>query len=310
MNIKKICFIGKRNSYEKVFYESIKDPNLDVLVLDDELIAKQYRYYDKLPSSIQKYLQFNYLKNYFQKNPDTHFVFHEREKILKRVLKYLNKYDSSSFKGYLLIRNSLQLASSETLHLIDLLKAENLYIGTFDTNDAKSFDIEFYTQYASKVDSVNTQNCKFDFSFVGKNKDRKNLIESIQENLSKENFTTKFKIIESDAQRIPYTEYLNFILDAKCLIDIVQKNQSGLTLRPLEALFYSRKLLTNNPMIITEDFYHPNNIMIFDENKLDIDELKEFMKKPLIKLPQPIVDQYLVGNVINKIIENHYSKRN
>lgn len=306
MNIKKICFIGKRNSYEKVFYESIKDPNLDVLVLDDELIAKQYTYYDKLPSFIQKYLQFNYLKNYFQKNQDTHFIFHEREKILQRVLKYLNKYDSRSFKGYLLIRNPLQGASSEILHLIDLLKDKNLYIGTFDTKDAKSFDIEFYNQYASKVDSVNTQNCNFDFSFVGKNKDRKSLIESIEANLSKENFKTKFKIIESDAQRIPYTEYLDFILDSRCLIDIVQKNQSGLTLRPLEALFYSRKLLTNNPMIIKEDFYHPNNIMIFNENEIDIDELKEFMKKPLINLPQSIVDQYMVENVINKIIESHY----
>ena len=47
--------------------------------------------------------------------------------------------------------------------------------------------------------------------------------------------------------------------------------QRGLTLRPLEALFMKKKLLTNNKHIREYPFYSPDNIFIFGENnKTDI----------------------------------------
>lgn len=48
---------------------------------------------------------------------------------------------------------------------------------------------------------------------------------------------------------ISYQENLDNIRKSKCIVDVVQKGQIGLTLRPLESLFFKKKLLTNNKCI-------------------------------------------------------------
>ena len=55
--------------------------------------------------------------------------------------------------------------------------------------------------------------------------------------------------------------------------------QKGLTLRPLEALFLRKKLLTNFSAIKNQDFYSPNNIFIMNED--DERCLKDFINAPL-----------------------------
>lgn len=76
-------------------------------------------------------------------------------------------------------------------------------------------------------------------------------------------------------------------------MDINASNQTGLTLRPFDALFLKKKLLTNNANIINTDFYEENNIYIFNENNMN--GILKFMTKPYKEIPDKIVNQYEIN---------------
>ena len=59
-------------------------------------------------------------------------------------------------------------------------------------------------------------------------------------------------------------------LSAKCILEIVQKGQVALTLRPYEAVAYNKKLLTNNKTILNFKYYNPKYMRYFEKVE-DID---------------------------------------
>ncbi|CXF57553.1 CpsH [Streptococcus pneumoniae] len=69
----------------------------------------------------------------------------------------------------------------------------------------------------------------------------------------------------------------------------------------MESIFYKKKLITNNKKIINYDFYHPNNILVWEEGK-DI-KLDEFIQKPYVQLEKDIIDRYSFSNWLSKITE-------
>ena len=81
--------------------------------------------------------------------------------------------------------------------------------------------------------------------------------------------------------------------------EIVQPGQGGLTIRTLEALFYNKKLITNNESITEYDFYNADNIFIYKEQDCNIDALKSFLKKNNVIIEQNIL--------INEILQSPYS---
>lgn len=68
-----------------------------------------------------------------------------------------------------------------------------------------------------------------------------------------------------------------------------------MTLRPLEALFLGKKLLTNYSAIKDMDFYCPKNIYVIDAENLNLDGIDEFMRTPIVLIDEKIVDQYEVN---------------
>lgn len=62
----------------------------------------------------------------------------------------------------------------------------------------------------------------------------------------------------------------------------------------MEALFYNKKLITNNPEIRNFDFFHPNNIFILEQENLE--EIPAFMEKPMYMQPDSLKAKYDVGS--------------
>ena len=108
------------------------------------------------------------------------------------------------------------------------------------------------------------------------------------------NYRIEFKIVKNKDEEMPYIEIIENILKSKCIIDINQKGQSGLSLRPLEALFFNKKLLTNNKNIFQSDFYHPSNIFILGMDNLE--RISKFMTEDNVKLPDSIINKYEINN--------------
>ena len=188
-------------------------------------------------------------------------------------------------------------------------KSNNLYngVGSFDPQIAKENSINFYSQFYSYnekcISLINKTkyhfNSDYSFIFVGLEKNRKQAILSIKELCDSISENSFFRIVDSSyTNSISYISYLSIVLRSKCIIDIVQDGQSGLSLRPMEALFFNKKLITNNKYIKETAFYCPENVFIYGEDN----DLKNFMDKPLKIIPESIKSEYLLESFVDKII--------
>lgn len=87
---------------------------------------------------------------------------------------------------------------------------------------------------------------------------------------------------------------------AEILVDFKTPVHNGLSFRPFEALGYRKKLITTNTEITKYDFYHPDNILVWDGKNLD--GLKAFIDTPYRELPSEIYEKYSFGNWIRYIL--------
>ena len=91
-----------------------------------------------------------------------------------------------------------------------------------------------------------------------------------------------------------YDENIKQLQKSKCLIDIRFDYHQGLSFRFFEALYYKKKLITNNESVKKYDFYNDNNIFITDFENLD--GIEEFLNKPYVEIDQKIVEKYGFSN--------------
>ena len=63
---------------------------------------------------------------------------------------------------------------------------------------------------------------------------------------------------------LAYDESLAEMLQSVCILDVVQENQTGISWRMIEALYYNKKLLTNNKKVLVSDYYDPRYIQYFE----------------------------------------------
>lgn len=66
--------------------------------------------------------------------------------------------------------------------------------------------------------------------------------------------------------------------------------RAGLTVRCLEALFFDKKLITNNPSVRTLPFYHPARFFILGQD--DPQTIPAFLSTPMPPLPKGALDAY------------------
>ena len=69
---------------------------------------------------------------------------------------------------------------------------------------------------------------------------------------------------------IPYEDVLSSISNTNTILEIVQGNQSGPTLRYFESVSYNKKLLTNNENVTRFPYYDERYMRIFKKPE-DID---------------------------------------
>ena len=162
---------------------------------------------------------------------------------------------------------------------------------TFDKADAKKFKLSYYTPFIRLPFDNTPVEEDIDFYFCGLAKDREQTLMQLKETLEKANYKCLFIIPGTTQEKgISYEENIQFVKRSKCIIDIYQKEQTGLTRRPLEALFYNKKLITNNLDIVNYNFYTPNNIHVLEQFK--ISDILDFMNKKIEIIPHNIKEQY------------------
>lgn len=164
---------------------------------------------------------------------------------------------------------------------------------TYSQMDAVRYGIKFNTTFHSEKLFKNLQYPnEGDIYFVGKNKKRKRHLEHLErfytESGYKVNFhitkTSKFDIFNLNAREsLSYTKVIESSSKYDYLLDFYVYNDSGISLRPLEALILRKNLITNSISIKNEKIYQADIIHPIYKDKLTFKIINEDIRTELIE---------------------------
>ncbi|MHA0916204.1 hypothetical protein ACR9H8_15910 [Kosakonia cowanii] len=191
-----------------------------------------------------------------------------------------------------ILKNSKQFS-----FFVRLIKLSGIEVWSFDESDCKKYALHYHPQiYSTSCSSKYNNKCsyRYDVLFIGQDKGRYKKIKEINSALLQANMQPYIYMIKDPTmdyyddndlflrtESLSYEENIKLIKKSRALIDIVQQNQTGLTLRALEAVFFNKLLITNNKDIINYDFYDPELVFLLDEVH-ESQTLVDFLhKKPM-----------------------------
>lgn len=190
----------------------------------------------------------------------------------------------------------------------------------FDSNDLKktNFNLLPTTNFAFDYDNpISEKTPEYDVFFVGSFlHQRMHKIENFIKKAVSLNQKVKFiihythkvdpakfplKEIEYTDTHLTYEENIKQLKNATLVVDFLNETHHGLSFRTFEAMYYGKKLITNNPLVKQYDFYHPNNIFVWDG--VNLDGYEDFIKTPFLPIDKKLIEKYSFKNWINYTLD-------
>lgn len=180
---------------------------------------------------------------------------------------------------------------------------------SFDVNDCKKYDMKYNSTYYFNCLNAIENDVIYDMFFIGRDKGRYETIRCLESEIQSMGYSTNFMIIKNAtspsfgmfSKFLPYKDVIDFVKKSKCIVEFNQEGQMGLSLRVMEAIFYDKKIITNNHSIKNEVFYDENRIFIInDYNHKDI---KKFINLDYCKIDDSIKEYYDFKNWISRFVK-------
>lgn len=177
---------------------------------------------------------------------------------------------------------------------------------SFARLDCVNYNMKFNPlPYFYEID-VGRPDKEFDIVFVGKDKGRLPALLELRSQFDAMGLKTKFVISPSHSYdkhpeyspAISYIDSVKLGSRSKAVLDYIEVNNSGQSLRVIEALFQKEKIITNSVLVSDYDFYCPENIFILGKD--DMSRLCEFLNSPYKKIDEDIIDKYDFDKVIER----------
>lgn len=306
----KIVFVmlSKNDIAEQIFSDVILDKDCDILPfyrtpLGTFLVglkSPMAKFFKKihLYGSVSKLKLCYKLGKYKHLNQDTTYIFVYVGDAARKIPPEIFKRQSKKVKTVILLMDSCHASSPTAAKLMPILKSkiwDGIY--TFDKYDAKEFgwkDIGLCYFSTSRLPKPQLhEEIKSDAFFVGALKgEREKTILSLFESLLAHGANPDFVIFCMDkkqfkgkthadkityvTKRIEYQDVLKKTMGTNCIMEILQKNQQAQSIRYFEALYYNKKLLTNNPHIKELPYFDPRYMKYFEKiEDVDFDWVKK-----------------------------------
>lgn len=205
-------------------------------------------------------------------------------------LKYLKKHFKNIKLAYI-FTNIVNYTAAKERKYLDKLNNWYDIVFAFDPKDAEKYNFEYSPLIYDADDSYNkrdTENKDNLVFYVGQAKDRLEVLLKSYERLKELGVKCDFHIANVlDGNKkydneivynkfMSYNDAVNYIKKATCLIDIIQGDSTGLTIKTCEAVCYDKKLITTNKHVKEYPFYDPRYIRVMESiNDIDLDFFNE-----------------------------------
>lgn len=242
------------------------------------------------------------------------------------VFPFLDYVKTMQCKKILILRDSVEALTNKRRKLGQLAENQD-YIETvkpvfdvifsFDPEDSKKYGLTYIKQFLpftwQQIQSINDKNHNIEnrcFYVGGYQIERANLINEISPILAECHCTTDFYLMDKYNnntnyplncinKKIDYQENINKLSQSRFVLEINKPDQRGLTLRAIEALVFNKQLITNNPEIKNQDFYHPSRNFIYNGNNQQ--ELKNFLLTQPVKIQPEIARKYSADGMLETL---------
>lgn len=178
-------------------------------------------------------------------------------------------------------------------------------IYSFDQLQAKKNNFKLMSQIFPLISVPYDTNIKYNSCyFVGLDKHRAQTLNVIGDVIhSKYGIECDFNIVKDKtsssvspyyiSKGLSYADNLKKTQECTFILEINQQGQSGLTLRTLEAMFFSKKLISNNPHLKKFDFYDEGRIYVFESvEDFNSNEFTKFIEAPFLKIEEHMLNKY------------------
>lgn len=99
---------------------------------------------------------------------------------------------------------------------------------------------------------------------------------------------------------LSYDQNIQYTYNTKILLDLKIDDHDGLSFRVLESIGFEKKLITTNSRVQGYDFFNPDNILIWKGQSTE--ELRIFIEKPYVPVPEPVKTKYSFKNWIHYVL--------
>ncbi|WP_046744192.1 hypothetical protein [Kordia zhangzhouensis] len=180
---------------------------------------------------------------------------------------------------------------------------------SYDRLDVEKYQLSFLTNYI--FEESRQESYDYQFFNISTNDYRFPLIENVAKYLKENGWTYNIQVYNGSDMPAEHVtiittqksiqEVSQLIQKAKIIVEIQRTEQVGLSFRIFEALGHRKKLITTNKDIINYDFYHPQNILVVDEENIEIPE--SFVTSPYVEIDENILSKYKIENWVRPIFE-------
>ncbi|MFA9424314.1 MAG: hypothetical protein ACERLG_12100 [Sedimentibacter sp.] len=165
--------------------------------------------------------------------------------------------------------------------MIDKSDFEEIY--SFQQSDCDKYGFNYVNTIYSRAQFSDSLLVKLesDLYFVGADKGRIDDVYGIYRKATDEGLKCNFTVVVDSVnlmkyrnryvgmnivdKRISYSTILEGIIKTRCILELCQKGQDGLTMRFYEALFYNKMLITNNRTAANNPMFNDKYMYIYHE---------------------------------------------
>lgn len=233
---------------------------------------------------------YNYIDGYSyeKESADIIYIFHSSW-YYPNFFKYLKKKHKNA-KIILFFSDTIK-SKQKVIHNLNIDEAKKVtdIIYSYNPKDVRDYNLKYlpicYSKNTNiKIDYTDTE---YDIVFIGAARNRMTQIENMYYLLKKKHLKVFFYIVDPKGAEssledfivsnkiLSMKEYLTYTLKSKCILELVDPDTEGSTLRFWDAVMYNRYLITNNKDIRNSPFYKTGNIFLYNTiNDIDFTNFK------------------------------------
>lgn len=248
-----------------------------------------------------------------EKRNEIYFIFFEGNRVAYQYeyLKYLReKYERAKF-----IFRFINTIDVNDLSDLRFVKKNYDMLISMDLEDCRKYGLQYLPNTFWIDETKIPLKPKSDVIFLGSDKGRLDSIIEVYRVLSSLNLNCQFFVsgIEKGKRRqvpkeihiiksMDYLDYLGYVKNTNCILEVVINRQKGSTLRALEAVFFNKQLITNNRYIENEDYYQQEYMHIFQKTK-ELCDLKDSIDKAVAYENRDKIDHKQLFSMVKNYFE-------